>query len=112
MSYRLIVIYNHPADPAAFDAYYDTVHIPLAEQMPNLRKIIAGKIETVDGSTPEKYLQAQVVFGSREEALEGLASPQGQATAADLANFATGGVSMFWVGDDIKVGPEAEETLR
>ncbi len=112
MSYRLIVVYNRPMDPEAFDAYYHTTHLPLAAQIPNLRKIIAGRIDTLDGSAPEHYLQAQVVFGSRQEALDGLASPQGQATAADLANFATGGVSMFLVGDDIEVAPRPENPTR
>ncbi len=30
----LTVCYGHPADPAAFDAYYTSTHVPLAEKIP------------------------------------------------------------------------------
>ena len=33
---RLLVLYNPPEDPAAFDKYYNEIHIPLAKQMPGL----------------------------------------------------------------------------
>ena len=32
----LTVCYGHPANPAAFDAYYTSTHVPLAEKIPGL----------------------------------------------------------------------------
>jgi uncharacterized protein (TIGR02118 family) len=32
----LTVCYGHPADPAAFDAYYTSTHAPLAEKIPGM----------------------------------------------------------------------------
>jgi uncharacterized protein (TIGR02118 family) len=32
----LTVCYGHPADPAAFDAYYASTHRPLTEKIPGL----------------------------------------------------------------------------
>ena len=34
----VIVTYKTPKDPAAFDKYYAETHIPLAKNMPGLRK--------------------------------------------------------------------------
>ena len=34
--YVLTVLYGHPADPAAFDAYYTSTHVPLVEKIPGL----------------------------------------------------------------------------
>jgi uncharacterized protein (TIGR02118 family) len=40
------------------------------------------------------YLVAELDFDSPADVQTALGSPEGRATAADLANFATGGVSM------------------
>lgn len=112
MAYRLTVRYGQPEDPRAFDEHYSTVHVPLAAQIPHLTGFVAGRIETIDGSTPEGYLQAQLVFDSKSEALEALSSPQGQAAAADMANFATGGASVFLVVDDFDLVPEAVDATQ
>ena len=34
---RLTVLYGHPDDPAAFDKYYEEVHLPLAKKMQGWR---------------------------------------------------------------------------
>ncbi len=51
-----------------------------------------AKTESLDGSTPTTYLIATLDFDS-QEALggAGLSSAEGQAAAADVPNFATGG---------------------
>src|SRR5947199_10500656 len=48
---KLVVGYEMPEDPAAFDAHYESTHIPLVDKIPNLRRFEAGKIlSTPDGS--------------------------------------------------------------
>ena len=32
--HKLVVLYPHPADPAAFESYYRTTHLPLASRLP------------------------------------------------------------------------------
>jgi uncharacterized protein (TIGR02118 family) len=44
---------------------------------------------------PAPHLVALLSFDSAATLQAGLASPEGQAAGADLANFATGGASMF-----------------
>jgi uncharacterized protein (TIGR02118 family) len=34
---KIVALYKEPADPAAFDAYYYSTHVPLAKTLPGLR---------------------------------------------------------------------------
>lgn len=99
--YRVLISYGHPDDPAVFDAYYSTTHLPLAKAIPGIAAFAAGRCESFDGSTPTAYMLADISFKTREDAQAGLASPEGQAAAADLINFATGGATLAFRPDDI-----------
>ena len=93
---NLIAMYGIPADAAAFDHYYFATHVPLAKKVPGLRHygVTTGPVTTLEG--PVGYhLIATLTFDSLADIRAALVSPEGQATAADLANFATGGVSLF-----------------
>ena len=98
--YRVRITYGHPTDPEAFDSYYANTHVPIASRVPGVRQFFAGRCESFDGSEPDAYYVAELVFASREDAHAGFASPEGQAAAADLANFATGGAAMMLANDD------------
>ena len=50
-----------------------------------------------DGSEAPYYYVAELAFDDAEVLQAALASPEGQATGADVANFASGGVTMFAV---------------
>lgn len=91
----LTVCYGHPDDPAAFDAYYQGTHAPLVEKIPGLGGFTFRHCASLDDSPPPYYLIAELSFASREILIEALRSPEGQAAAADVANFADGGVAMF-----------------
>lgn len=93
---KLIALYHHPADPAAFDRYYYSTHVPLAKKIASLRgyEVSRGPVNTLQGPSPY-HLVAALVFDSPEAIGEALASPEGQAAAADLANFAQAGVDLL-----------------
>jgi uncharacterized protein (TIGR02118 family) len=93
---KLIVLYGKPEDPAAFDAYYAGTHAPLAEKVPNLRRFEHGKaLGSPDGSEAPYYYVAELSFDDPEALQAGMSSPEGEAAGGDLANFASGGVTMF-----------------
>jgi uncharacterized protein (TIGR02118 family) len=95
----LTVCYGHPADPKAFDAYYQATHRPLVDKLPGLASFTARHCESLDGSQPPYYLIAELAFASKEAMNAALASPEGQAAAADVANFADAGATMFVARD-------------
>src|SRR5215203_558270 len=94
---KVVVLYNPPADPAAFDAYFEARHIPFARRIPGVRGIemSVGPIATAEGPAPY-YAVGMLTFDSLAALQNGVASPEGQATAADLANFASGGATILF----------------
>lgn len=94
--YHLTVIYGQPDDPKAFDEYYATRHLSLVKKIPGLVRFTAGKCESLDDTPPASYLIAQLTFDSKEACGSALGSSEGQAAAADVANFATGGATMLF----------------
>ena len=100
LMYRVSIIYNPPTDPAEFDEYYATKHLPLVRQVPGVVQFAAGKCETLDGTSPAAYALAELFFDSKDAAAQALSSPAGQTAAGDLANFATGGVTMLFSNED------------
>ena len=94
---KLLVLYGHPQDPAAFDKYYQEAHIPVAKRMKGLKKWTIGKvIGTPDNQPSPFYYVAELYMESREEFDALLASPEGQAAVADVPNYATGGVTFLY----------------
>ena len=93
MTHRLLVQYGTPTDPAAFDRYYREVHIPLGQQIPGVVRFDVGRPSPLDDSAAP-YLVAALDFESEQAMGEALRSPEGRATGKDLANFATGGVTL------------------
>jgi uncharacterized protein (TIGR02118 family) len=95
MSYQLTVIYHHPEDPAAFDAYYESTHAPLASKIPGLRSYTSQKPGQGPEGDPAEYLVAMLVFDDQAAFGAGMGSEPGRAAGGDVANFATGGVTML-----------------
>ena len=93
---RLLVLYKQPADPAAFDRYYAETHIPLARKIPGLRSYVvsSGGVGLIAGGETI-HLVAELEFDSMADLQSAMGSAEGQAAAADVANFADGGVTIL-----------------
>ena len=91
---RLLVLYNPPEDAAAFDKYYNEIHIPLAKQLPGLvRYTISRNL----AANAQYYLIAELDWEDMPSAQAALRSPEGAAATADVAKFATtGSVSLLF----------------
>ena len=100
---KVYAIYKKPADARAFDAYYYGTHVPLAKTLPGLRRyeVTQGPLMNPAGEAPV-HLVATLTFDSMAAIQAALTSPQGAATAADLANFAQAGVELLF-GDTREV---------
>jgi uncharacterized protein (TIGR02118 family) len=93
---RLVVLYKTPRDAVAFDKHYFETHVPLVKKIPGVRKyeVSKGPITTPSGPSG-LHLVAIVHFDDVASIERGLATAEGQAAAADLANFASAGVDLF-----------------
>jgi uncharacterized protein (TIGR02118 family) len=93
---RLVVMYRTPKDPAAFDRYYFATHVPIAKKIPGLRKyeVSEGQVATPAGASGF-HLIAILHFDDVAAIQRAFASPEGQAAAADVQTFATGGAEMI-----------------
>lgn len=94
--YRLTILYGTPDDPAAFDAYYRETHIPIAAKMQGLTGWNLSWVEQQQGEdVPPVHLVVDL-YAEDKAAMDAiLASEAGQAASADVANFATGGVTFL-----------------
>ena len=93
---KLVALYKKPANVAAFDEYYFSTHVPIAKKVPGLRRyeVSSGPVATPQGDSAY-HLAAILWFDSLAAIQAALASPEGQATAGDLANFAQAGVDLL-----------------
>jgi uncharacterized protein (TIGR02118 family) len=93
---KLTVLYGHPVDPTAFEAYYFNTHMPLVGKINGTVKAETTKfLPGLDGIKPSNYRMAELYFKNTEELQTALSSPEGTATTGDLGNFASGGVTIL-----------------
>lgn len=92
----LTVLYGQPTDPAAFDRYYREVHTPTALKIKAIKGYTVDRPQALNpGEKSPYHLIACLYFDSMEALQAGLQSPEGQAAAGDLKNFATGGATFL-----------------
>jgi uncharacterized protein (TIGR02118 family) len=103
MPAHVVVLYNPPQDPAAFERYYAATHLPLLyANAPEIGYTSATFVKFsagLDGTAPTLYRKAELIFPSMDALKKGTATNGFKKVAGDLANFATGGVTAF-VGDE------------
>jgi len=96
MTAKLTVIYDHPSDPAAFEAHYGQAHTALARALPGLQRMEVAKVfPKEDGTPPPAYRVTELYFADYDAAVAALGSPEGQAVAQDAVTIATGGVQFL-----------------
>jgi uncharacterized protein (TIGR02118 family) len=94
---RLVVLYKTPKSADAFDSYYFATHVPLAKKLPGLKKydVSKGMVAAPAGASGV-HLVATLYFDSVDAIKAAFGSPEGKATAGDLANFADGGADLYF----------------
>ncbi|MEV6278105.1 EthD family reductase [Nocardia sp. NPDC051832] len=90
--HKLVVLYPKPADPDHFRDYYVATHLPLATKMPGLLAWrYSFDVAAPNGEAPY-FAVFEGDFADAAALAAAQASQQGQRAAADVANYATGGV--------------------
>lgn len=93
---KLIALYKTPADTASFDLHYADVHTPLVKKIPGLRRLEIATITGAPIGETQYYLMAEMYFDDQDSMQRSLSTPEGKATARDLAGFAGTIVTMFY----------------
>ncbi|MEV7520895.1 EthD family reductase [Streptomyces sp. NPDC091371] len=90
--HKLVVLYPPPADPDHFRDYYVTKHLPLVKNWPGpLAWRYSFDVAALEGDAPY-FAVFEADFADAPAMHAALGSPDGQLLAADVANYATGGV--------------------
>lgn len=85
---KLIALYREPADPAAFFAHYNSVHLPLVDQLPGLvRTEITRIVKTLAGERGN-FLLAEMYFADADSFKTALKSAENAAVGQDAMAFA------------------------
>jgi uncharacterized protein (TIGR02118 family) len=93
MAVKLTVVYDNPKDPDAFEKHYHSVHMPLAQKIPNVKRVELAKVfPKEDGSPTPAYRTADIYFDSYADACAAVATPEAQVAIKDALAIATGGV--------------------
>ena len=93
--HRLLTLYAPPSDPDAFRAYFEEKHLLLVEKLPGLRGYSYGfDVAAVEGES-QYFCTFAGDFDNAGALDAALGSPEGEAVAADVPNYATGGVILL-----------------
>jgi uncharacterized protein (TIGR02118 family) len=85
---KLVVLYSHPADKAAFDRHYAEVHTPLVRQLPNLHKVEIARVTGAPRGESPYHLICEMYWRSRELMDADMISPEMRAVGKDARAFA------------------------
>ncbi len=81
---RFTVLYPEPTDVAAFERHYTEVHIPLAKQLPGLRRYSVGRnVKPIRGEQAY-HLVAELEWDDMDSLQRDFKSELGQETARDV----------------------------
>ena len=87
---KMIVVYQKPQNPEAFDKHYFDIHVPLAKQLPGLKKyeMSEGAVASIAGG-PQPYRVASLYFEDMDAIRNAFASETGRACASDRRQLAS-----------------------
>lgn len=85
---RFLVLYGEPTDREAFERHYFDVHVPLAKQLPGLRRYTVSRNPSLIRGEKTYFLVAELEWDDTESLRRDFTSPLGQATARDVDELA------------------------
>jgi uncharacterized protein (TIGR02118 family) len=111
--HKLIALYEKPADEAQFRSHLEKIHLPLVAKFPGLRAMRHG-FDIINPETSNYFAVVECEFDSAEEMHVALASPESQAAAADVPNYASAGVTIltYAIADELECERQLGRTTR
>ena len=96
MTAKIIVLFGKPTDPQLFDKKYWEEHIPMAKQMPGLRKYSIHKVIPPPKGEPAFYQIVELEFDDMPSLKSATASQAGKDSTRHGAQIATGGMTILF----------------
>jgi uncharacterized protein (TIGR02118 family) len=85
--HKALVLYSTPDDPDHFRDYYVKKHLPLAARIPGIRRLgYSFDVQALGGPSPW-FCVFEMEFDDGAAMGAAMGSPEGQAVAADVANY-------------------------
>jgi uncharacterized protein (TIGR02118 family) len=96
MPTKISVIYDNPADPAAFEKGYPA-QLVLARALPGLQRVESAKVWPKEDGTPTPaYRTLDLYFNDYDAASEAVKTPEAGAFFPTIFELATGGVRILF----------------
>jgi uncharacterized protein (TIGR02118 family) len=91
---HLVVLYNAPKDPSAFEKYYAQTHLPILAK--HAKEIgFTNHVFVKFAPNSAFYRKAELTFPSMDALKKGMSTPGFKAVADDVPIFASGGFSVL-----------------
>lgn len=97
---KLIALYKHPEDKAAFDEYYYNTHTPLTKKIPGLREMKVTKIVGSPMGESKYYLMCEMFYDDHESLQTAMRTDEGKASGKDVMSFA-GKLVTLMIGEEV-----------
>jgi uncharacterized protein (TIGR02118 family) len=96
MPTKITFVYDHPDDPAAFEAAYPE-QLEIARQFPGLQRLESAKVwPKEDRSVPPAYRLLDLYFPDYDTASDAVTSREARAFFPAMFQLATGGVRIVF----------------
>jgi len=93
---KIIVLFGKPKDPETFDKEYWEQHVPLARQMPGLKKYTVNKVVAAPRGEPAYYTMVELEFESMDALKKSLEAPVSRESGKHGVKMATGGITFLY----------------
>ena len=93
---KIIVLFGRPKDPELFEKQYWEDHVPMAKQMPGLRKYTVHKVVSAPRGEPAYYQVVELEFDNMDSLRKAIESQAGRDSGRHGVKIATGGMTFLY----------------
>jgi uncharacterized protein (TIGR02118 family) len=110
-SYKLVILFKQPPDPADFERRWSEEFVPLAERLPGLQRVVVSHTNGGPAGPVEVYLIHELHFGSVAAMTAAMTSPAGVAAGQCLVGIAPQLATLLFA-EHMEDTPAAEAATR
>ena len=95
-TYKLVILFKQPANPAEFERRWSEEFVPLAERLPGLRRVMVSHTQGGPAGPVEIYLIHELHFAGQQALTSALTSPEGVAAGQKLVQLAGSSATLLF----------------